>query len=231
MTTAAPPKPPTPPTPPTPPSRSGNSLYALACQVQEIDGELAVALELLDSDDPDEQRSGKDLIEGLLDPRHHSQEVFLAKADQVAHVVTMLRSKADVRSKEAKRITELVKSDLKAAERLEGYLLSMLSRVLPGSAQYSLKTHEISSRRSTGLELKRDEEYSQDFDLAVANDAALLGTPALLAIGMGDTEIPWHFFKVKVTAKPDKARIKAALKEGNKIPTADLQHNVNWSIK
>jgi hypothetical protein len=187
-----------------PRSGGASSLYALAIQVKDIDGEIALAAELLESDDPAERETAANLIEEFLVAAHHSRGLLLDKADRVAGYVDHLRGIAQFRKAEAERLAALAAADARRAESLTSYLINVLTKLNPGATKFSLPTHEISSRRSTKVVI-------DDEDL-----------------------IPEAFRKQPPERRdmpPVKADIKAAIAGGTAVPGACLQTNTSWSIK
>lgn len=184
-----------------PRGEGASSLYALGIQAQEISGELALAAELLGSDDPQQEETAIALIEQYLEAQGHTQSLIESKADNVCRYIDSLQGLAEFRRKEAKRLMELADADAKRAQSLTDYMLGVLTRLYPEQPSFSLPTHELKSRRSEAVEI-------EDEDL-----------------------IPDDLFRTKTTRTPDKTAIKAAIKGGQEIVGAKLVQRTNWTIK
>lgn len=184
-----------------PRGEGASSLYALGIQAQEISGELALAAELLGSDDPQQEETAIALIEQYLEAQGHTQSLITAKADNICRYIDSLNGLAEFRRKEAKRLAELAEADAKRAQSLTDYMINVLTRLYPEQPNFSLPTHELKSRRSEAVEI-------EDEDL-----------------------IPDDLFRTRTTRMPDKTAIKAAIKGGQEIVGAKLVQRTNWSIK
>ena len=104
------------------------------------------------------------------------------------------------RQQQAKRLSDLARSDAGRAEALETSLVLVLTRLQPAATRFSFPNHELSSRESSAV---------------VIDDEALL-----------DPE----WLTVKTTTQPDKAAIKEALKAGRQIAGAQLLSRRSWRI-
>lgn len=188
--------------PPSPPQLQGSdSLYVLGIQAQDIAGEIALAVELLESDDPEEQQAAIHLVEHFLEAADHHQSLLVEKSDKIAHYIDVLRAQSDFRKQQAARLTDLAAADARRADKLLSYMTGVLSRLQPDKTKYSLPTHELTSRVSTSVQII-DEEL-----------------------------IPDDLFTVKVVKTPNKAAIKKALETGKPVLGAELNTKRSWSIK
>ena len=115
-------------------------------------------------------------------------------------MIEHLRGQASYRQQQAKRLTELSRSDASRADALEDSLVLVLTRLQPAATRFSFPNHEISSRKSQAVEI--DDEQALD--------------PAWLSF--------------TTTSKPDKAAIKEALKAGRQITGAQLVSRRSWRI-
>ncbi|MGA1730914.1 MAG: siphovirus Gp157 family protein [Steroidobacteraceae bacterium] len=154
---AARPEPPTPSssasTPTAPPSsdpreRSASSLYSLGIQAQDIEGEIAMAAELLESDDPEQEAAAIALIEQYLEASSHTKALLVDKADKICLYIDHLEAVAKFRSEQAARLKALAAADEKRIESLKRYMLNVLTALYPSERKFSLPTHELTSRRS-----------------------------------------------------------------------------------
>jgi len=115
-------------------------------------------------------------------------------------VIEHLRGQASYRQQQAKRLTELSRSDASRADSLEELLVLVLTRLQPSATRFSFPNHELNSRRSSAV--------------VIDNEEAL------------DAE----WLTVTTTSKPDKAAIKEALKAGRQIAGAQLLSRRSWRI-
>lgn len=184
-----------------PRAQGAESLYALGIQTQYIDGELALAAELLGSDDPEQEETAIRLVEQYLEAQAHTAALLESKADNICRYIDHLSAVARFRKEQAQRLADLAAADERRAQQLTDYMLKVLTTLQPGASKFSLPTHELRSRKSEALEI-------DDEDL-----------------------IPDDMFREKVTRSPDKAAIKAAIKAGQDIVGARIVSRTNWSIK
>jgi hypothetical protein len=122
------------------------------------------------------------------------------EADATCWVIEHLRGHAAYRQQQAKRLTELSRSDSSRADALEDSLVLVLTRLQPTSTRFSFPNHELTSRKSQAVEI--DDE-----------DA-----------------LPSEWLSFTTTSKPDKAAIKEALKAGRQITGAQLVSRRSWRI-
>ena len=115
-------------------------------------------------------------------------------------MIEHLRGQAAYRQQQAKRLTELSRSDADRADALEDSLVLVLTRLQPSATRISFPNHELTSRKSQAVE--------------IADEDAL--APEWLAI--------------TTNSKPDKAAIKEALKAGIRIRGAQLISRRSWRI-
>jgi hypothetical protein len=115
-------------------------------------------------------------------------------------VIEHLRGQAAYRLQQAKRLTELSRSDASRADALEDSLVLVLTRLQPTATRFSFPNHELTSRKSQAVEI--DDEES----------------------------LPPEWLALKTTSQPDKAAIKEALKAGHLIPGAHRIARRSWRI-
>jgi len=219
-------------------TNSAGSLYELAIDSQEIDGELAVALAKASSEDPEEQQQAEDLITALLQRANINQHLLRQKANSICYVRELLQGKADFLRKSAAERLAKAEAEERTAERLLSYLTRCLGALNPGQTKFDLPEYTVSARTSEAVEA--DDELlpasCKRFELKVKL-AAGQGEAAdqLIAVireavrelfDLGDDEC-----SIVINAAPDKAAIKALLKAGETIPGAHLIKRTSWSIK
>lgn len=184
-----------------PSRRSADSLYALGIQAQYIDGEISLAAEMLESDNPEQEATAIAVITEYLEAAAHTKSLVAQKADNICTYIDHLEAVARFRKEQATRLSALAAADARRAEQLKTYMTKVLTTLNPGETQFSLPTHELRSRKSTSVVIESD--YA----------------------------IPTEFLAEKITYSPDKVAIKTALKQGKAVPGCRLQTNTNWTIK
>ena len=179
--------------------RSG-SLWQLGIEAQELTTAIGQLAEQLETDDDDSRAQALAELEAALLAEEGNKQALAAKADATCWVIEHLRGQAAYRQQQAKRLTELSRSDACRADALEDSLVLVLTRLQPTSTRFSFPNHELRSTRSTSV--------------AIENEALL--DPEWLA--------------VKTTFQADKTAIKAALKAGQEITGAQLISRRSWRI-
>ena len=178
--------------------RSG-SLWQLGIEAQELTSTIGHLAEQLEADDDTRAQALAELEAALL-AEEHNKAALTAKADATCWVIEHLRGQAAYRQQQAKRLTELSRSDGSRADALEGSLVLVLTRLQPSATRFSFPNHELTSRKSQAVEID-DEEA-----------------------------LPSEWLAHKTTSQPDKAAIKEALKAGHLIPGAQLVSRRSWRI-
>ena len=179
--------------------RSG-SLWQLGIESQELTTAIAQLAERLETDEPDERQQVLGELEAALLADEGNKAAIAAKADATCWVIEHLRGQATYRSQQAKRLSDLARSDAGRADALEESLIFVLTQLQPAATRFSFPDHELSSRKSQAVVI--DDEQALD--------------PEWLAI--------------KTTSQPDKAAIKEALKAGRQITGAQLLTRRSWRI-
>ncbi|MBM5784701.1 MAG: hypothetical protein FJ056_09800 [Cyanobacteria bacterium M_surface_10_m2_179] len=179
--------------------RSG-SLWQLGSEAQELTTAISQLAEQLETDDPEQRALALAELEAALLAEEGHQQALAAKADATCWVIEHLRGQAAYRQQQAKRLTDLARSDAGRADALEESLIFVLTQLQPAATRFSFPNHEISSRKSTAV-LIDDQE---------ALDA--------------------EWLTVITTSKPDKTAIKEALKTGRQITGAQLLSRRSWRI-
>jgi hypothetical protein len=179
--------------------RSG-SLWQLGIESQELTTAIAQLAERLETDEPDERQQVLGEFEAALLADEGNKAAIAAKADATCWVIEHLRGQAAYRQQQAKRLTALAAGDNSRADALEGSLVLALTRLQPKATRFSFPNHELTSRKSSAVEI--DDEEALD--------------PQWLA--------------VTTTSKPDKAAIKEALTAGRHIEGAQLLSRRSWRI-
>ena len=168
------------------------SLWQLGIEAQELTTAIGQLAQQLEADDEDARAQALAELEAALLAEEGNKVALAAKADATCWVIEHLRGQAAYRQQQAKRLTELSRSDATRADALEDSLVLVLTRLQPTSTRFSFPNHELSSRKSSAV--------------VIADEQAL--DPAWLT--------------VKTTSQPDKATIKEALKAGRQITGAQL---------
>jgi hypothetical protein len=179
--------------------RSG-SLWQLGIEAQELTTAIGQLAEQLETDDEDTRAQALAELEAALLAEEGNKAALAAKADATCWVIEHLRGQAAYRQQQAKRLTDLSRSDASRADALEDSLVLVLTRLQPSATRFSFPNHELSSRKSQAVVI--DDEQALD--------------PAWLSF--------------TTTSKPDKAAIKEALKAGQQITGAQLLSRRSWRI-
>jgi hypothetical protein len=179
--------------------RSG-SLWQLGIEAHELTTAIGLLAQRLESDEPEDRQQAIAELEAALLADEGKKQALAAKADATCWVIEHLRGQAAYRQQQAKRLTELSRSDAGRADSLEESLVLVLTRLQPSATRFSFPNHELSSRQSQAVEI---------------NDEQALD-PAWLSF--------------TTTSKPDKAAIKEALKAGQQITGAQLISRRSWRI-
>jgi hypothetical protein len=179
--------------------RSG-SLWQLGIEAQELTTAIGQLAEQLEADDPEQRALALAELEAALLAEEGNKAALAAKADATCWVIEHLRGQAAYRQQQAKRLTELFRSDAGRADALEESLIFVLTQLQPSATRFSFPNHELSSRKSSAVVI--DDEQALD--------------PQWLT--------------VTTTSKPDKAAIKEALKAGRQISGAQLLSRRSWRI-
>ncbi|MFM7551174.1 MAG: siphovirus Gp157 family protein, partial [Cyanobacteriota bacterium] len=179
--------------------RSG-SLWQLGIEAQELTTAIGQLAEQLEADEDDSRAQALAELEAALLDEEGNKQALAAKADATCWVIEHLRGQAAYRQQQAKRLTELSRSDSSRADALEDSLVLVLTRLQPTSTRFSFPNHELTSRKSQAVE--------------IADEDAL----------------PSEWLTLKTTSQPDKAAIKEALKVGRQITGARLLSRRSWRI-
>jgi len=179
--------------------RSG-SLWQLGIEAQELTTAIGQLAQQLEADDEDARSQALAELEAVLLADEGNKAALAAKADATCWVIEHLRGQAAYRQQQAKRLTELSRSDSSRADSLEESLVLVLTRLQPSATRFSFPNHELTSRKSQAVEIE---------------DEDLLGP---------------EWLTVKTIFQADKAAIKAALKAGRQITGAQLISRRSWRI-
>ena len=179
--------------------RSG-SLWQLGIEAQELTTAVGQLAEQLESDDAEVRAQALAELEAALLAEEGNKAALAAKADATCWVIEHLRGQAAYRQQQAKRLTELSRSDASRADALEESLVFVLTQLQPTATRFSFPNHELTSRKSQAVEIEDEDALAPE----------------------------WLSFST--TSKPDKAAIKEALKAGREIPGAQLISRRSWRI-
>ena len=179
--------------------RSG-SLWQLGSEAQELTTAISQLAEQLETEEPEQRALALAELEAALLAEEGNKAALAAKADATCWVIEHLRGQAAYRQQQAKRLSDLARSDAGRADALEESLIFVLTQLQPAATRFSFPNHELSSRKSQAVVI--DDEEALD--------------PEWLA--------------VTTTSKPDKSAIKEALKAGRHIEGAQLLSRRSWRI-
>jgi hypothetical protein len=177
-----------------------SSLWQLGIEAQELTTAIGQLAEQLEADDEAARAQALGELEAALLAEEGNKQALSAKADATCWVIEHLRGQAAYRQQQAKRLSDLARSDASRADSLEESLVLVLTRLQPTATRFSFPNHELTSRKSQAVE--------------IADDDAL----------------PSEWLAIKTTSQPDKAAIKEALKAGHLIPGAQLISRRSWRI-
>jgi hypothetical protein len=177
--------------PPTEASR-GPSLWELGAELQAEARWIAQLAERLHADDAAEHALAVADLEECLAAEESRKEALNRKADAVCWVIERLRADADYHQGQAKRFSALASSESSRADCLESALLSVLTRLFPGSTTFRLVDHRLTSRTA---------------------DSVVIDNP---------DAIPPDLVNETTTKTPDKASIKERIKTAIAKATAGL---------
>jgi hypothetical protein len=176
------------------------SLWQLGIEAQELTNTIGLLAQRLESEELEERQQAITELEAVLLADEGNKAALAAKADATCWVIEHLRGQAAYRQQQAKRLTELSRSDSSRADSLEDSLVLVLTRLQPSATRFSFPNHELTSRKSQAVEIE---------------DEDLLGP---------------EWLTVKTIFQADKAAIKAALKAGRQITGAQLISRRSWRI-
>ncbi|EAQ67953.1 hypothetical protein SynRS9909_01236 [Synechococcus sp. RS9909] len=179
--------------------RSG-SLWQLGIEAQELTTAIGLLAQRLETDDVDIRAQALAELEAALLAEEGNKQALAAKADATCWVIEHLRGQAAYRQQQAKRLTDLARSDAGRADALEESLVFVLTQLQPAATRFSFPNHELTSRKSQSVEIDDDEVLDSEW------------------------------LTVITTTKPDKAAIKEALKAGTEITGARLLSRRSWRI-
>ncbi len=132
--------------------RSG-SLWQLGIEAQELTTAIGLLAEQLEADDDDTRAQALAELEAALLAEEGNKAALAAKADATCWVIEHLRGQAAYRQQQAKRLTELSRSDAGRADALEESLVLVLTRLQPTATRFSFPNHELTSRKSQAVEI------------------------------------------------------------------------------
>jgi hypothetical protein len=179
--------------------RSG-SLWQLGIEAQELTTSIAQLAQQMEADDEDARAQALAELEAALLAEEDNKAALAAKADPTCWVIEHLRGQAAYRQQQAKRLTDLSRSDASRADSLEESLVFVLTQLQPAATRFSFPNHDLSSRKSQAVEIEDEQALDP------------------------------QWLSVTTTSKPDKAAIKEALKAGQQIPGAQLIYRRSWRI-
>jgi hypothetical protein len=135
------------------------SLWQLGIEAQELTTTIGQLAEQLEADDDTRAQALAELEAALL-AEEHNKTALAAKADATCWVIEHLRGQAAYRQQQAKRLTELSRSDASRADALEDSLVLVHTRLQPSANRFSFPNHEFTSRKSQAVEI--DDEQALD---------------------------------------------------------------------
>lgn len=159
MVVAPPPKP---TTPESTTKQNSSSIFHLRMEAHEIDGELAIALAQLSSEDPEEVVAAEELITSILERANTNQQSLLDKANEIAFVVKFFQDRAARFKTQQEELKFKASNDEASADRLLRYLVRTLSALHPGKTEFRLAQFDLKSRQSETTEVIYEEDVPAD---------------------------------------------------------------------
>ena len=141
---------------------NGRSLFHLAMEAQEIDGELAIAVAQLSSEDPEEVAAAEELVSSILQRANTSQQALYDKVNQVAFVIKALENRATYFKQQAKTYKEKSDRDQADSDRLLRSTVRILAILHPGKKDFHLPGYDLCSRQSDSTEIVDDQQVPPD---------------------------------------------------------------------
>lgn len=178
------------------------TLFDLTGEALHLQRQINESAELLFSDDPAEAAAATAELEALIAFESGNRRALDAKADAWCWVIDHMRAQAAARAAHAQRLKDLATSAQQQADALQERLIAALQKVAPGETTWELPEHKITSRRSQAVEVSVDV-----------------------------MRLPTEYTTSRTTISPDKAALRAALKDGAQIEGAALVERRSWSIK
>ena len=89
-------------------------------------------------------------LEAALLAEEGNKQALAAKADATCWVIEHLRGQAAYRQQQAKRLTDLARSDAGRADALEESLVLVLTRLQPAATRFSFPNHELQQPQVPG---------------------------------------------------------------------------------
>ena len=139
--------------------RSG-SLWQLGSEAQELTTAIGQLAEQLEANDPEQRALALAELEAALLAEEGNKAALAAKADATCWVIEHLRGQAAYRQQQAKRLTDLARSDSGRADALEESLIFVLTQLQPAATRFSFPDHELTSRKSQAVVI--DDEQALD---------------------------------------------------------------------
>jgi hypothetical protein len=215
---------------PAPETPANPSLYLLGMQAQEISGEIALAAEMLESDDEEERIAAIALLEQALAAEEDTKAAMAAKAERYFSYRSVLLAQAEWRKAEAKRLTALAKADEARAEKMLDTAAKVFGTLYPEQNKFSFPSYELARRKSPGA-VRIDNEILVPEDLPEAYVRIKLEIEVDSRERVSEiAEMP-GVTAFKYAEAFDKTAIRAALKAGTKVEGLSLDTTPNWSVK
>jgi hypothetical protein len=227
-------------------ARPSRALFALALDAQEIDGELAIAMALISSEDEEERRQGEELVTSLLEASADTTEALVTKSDQLLEMAQWMQARAAHLRTSAKQRQEAAAREEEAADALVKRVATVLSFRNPGQTAFALPEHKLASRKVSSVEitdlaLVPDRYATLEVKVRVPATGTETNHESLvdsLVQQLADLRI---LGEVVFDKKPDKRMIAAAIKAQQAVakgapeapagvPGANLKEGRSWRI-
>jgi hypothetical protein len=125
------------------------SLWHPGIEAQDLTTAIAQQAQQLEADDEDAPYRALAELEAALLAEEGNKAALAANADATCWVIEHLRGQAAHRQQQAKRLTDLSRSDAGRADALEESLKVVLTQLQPAATRFSFPNHELASRKSS----------------------------------------------------------------------------------
>lgn len=214
-------------------AKPGRALFALALDAQEIDGELALAMAMLSSEDEEERQQGEEFVSALLEQASVTNDILVTKSDQLLEMAQWLQARGAHLRETAKARIEAAAREEAAAAALVSRVAAVLSTLNPGQTSFALPEHKLAGRKTTSVEVTEPGEvpdrYSRlEVKIKVPATGEATNYESLLRDLVEATQgVEGDLFFEKA---PDKKLIQRVIQAGEEVPGAALKQSRSWRI-
>lgn len=221
-------------------AKPGRALFGLALDAQQIDGEMAIALGMISSDDEEERAEGENLLQLILEAASETQEAIVTKSDQLLEMAEWLQARSAHLKATAKLRREEAEREEAAAEALIARVAGVLSTLNPGQTSFALTEHTLASRKTSSVEVVDPGNLPDAYaGLEVKVKIAAPGSPTnhQFMIDLITQTLDRQGLAAEVTwvKSPDKRMLAQVLKSEDRAVSAEgcarIKEGRSWKIK